>query len=77
MSDDYVSLSKDLDGDGDEDPAQVYTTDDGSNVLIGDLDHDGEPDFAALDSNGDGVYELSYDANTGVVTDLTTDTVVS
>ncbi|GGM26316.1 hypothetical protein ACFFX1_16640 [Dactylosporangium sucinum] len=73
MSDDYVSLSKDLDGDGDVDPAQIYTLDDGSNVLVADTDGDGEPDFAALDANGDGVYELSYDANTGVTTDLTAD----
>ncbi|HTJ36091.1 MAG TPA: hypothetical protein VL738_22965 [Dactylosporangium sp.] len=73
MNDEYVSLDKDLDGDGDVDPARVYTLDDGSNVLVGDLDGDGEDDFTAVDADGDGVYETSYDANTGETTDLTAD----
>ncbi|MFG2037119.1 hypothetical protein [Dactylosporangium sp. NPDC048998] len=71
MSDDYTPFSTDLDGDGVEDQAVIYTLDDGSNVLVGDIDHDGQPDIAALDSNGDGVYEQLYDVHTGVVTDLT------
>lgn len=77
MSDEYVSLDKDLDGDGDVDPARVYTLDDGGNVLVGDLDGDGEDDFTALDANGDGVYEVSYNANTGEATDLTADAAAS
>lgn len=71
MSDDYSGFTADLDGDGTQDPAAIHTLDDGGNVLVGDVDHDGQADFAALDSNGDGVYEQSYDANTGITTDLT------
>ncbi|MER7005122.1 hypothetical protein ABT297_19020 [Dactylosporangium sp. NPDC000555] len=71
MSDDYTPFSTDLDGDGVEDQAVIYTLDDGSNVLVGDIDHDGHADIVALDSNGDGVYEQMYDINTGVTTDLT------
>ncbi|GAA3281909.1 hypothetical protein Dvina_09935 [Dactylosporangium vinaceum] len=71
MSDDYTNFSTDLDGNGTEDPAAIYTLDDGSNVLVGDLDHDGQMDIAALDSDGDGVYEQAYDPATGTVTDLT------
>jgi hypothetical protein len=71
MSDDYTSFSTDLDGNGTDDPAAIYTLDDGSNVLVGDLDHDGQMDIAALDSDGDGVYEQAYDPSTGTVTDLT------
>ncbi|MEV8512463.1 hypothetical protein [Dactylosporangium sp. NPDC051484] len=71
MSDDYTPFSTDLDGDGVQDQAAIYTLDDGSNVLVGDIDHDGHADIVALDSNGDGVYEQMYDINTGVTTDLT------
>lgn len=71
MSDDYTPFSTDLDGNGTDDPAAIYTLDDGSNVLVGDLDHDGQIDIAALDSNGDGVYEQAYDPATGITTDLT------
>nr|BFE62433.1 hypothetical protein GCM10020063_069590 [Dactylosporangium thailandense] len=71
--DDFTSFSTDLDGNGTDDPAAIYTLDDGSNVLVGDLDHDGQFDVAALDSDGDGVYEQLYDARTGEVTDLTGD----
>lgn len=71
MSDDYTGFTADLNGDGVEDPAAIYTLDDGSNVLVGDTDGDGVADFAALDANGDGVYEQSYDANTGEYADLT------
>ncbi|WP_433614477.1 hypothetical protein ACQP2P_08575 [Dactylosporangium sp. CA-139114] len=71
--DDYTGFSADLDGNGTDDPAAIYTLDDGSNVLVGDLDHDGQMDVAALDSDGDGVYEQLYDARTGEVTDLTGD----
>jgi hypothetical protein len=73
MSDDYIPFSTDLDGNGTEDSAAIYTLEDGSNVLVGDLDHDGEPDIAALDSDGNGVYEQAYDINTGETTDLTAD----
>ncbi|MEU7875316.1 hypothetical protein [Dactylosporangium sp. NPDC049140] len=73
MSDDYTNFSTDLDGNGTDDPAAIYTLDDGSNVLVGDLDHDGQMDIAALDSDGDGVYEQAYDPATGVTTDLTDD----
>ncbi|MFD0581675.1 hypothetical protein [Dactylosporangium darangshiense] len=71
MSDDYTPFSTDLDGNGTDDPAAIYTLDDGSNVLVGDLDHDGQVDIAALDSDGDGVYEQAYDPETGITTDLT------
>ncbi|MGI5244388.1 hypothetical protein [Dactylosporangium sp. CA-139066] len=68
---DYTPFSTDLDGNGTEDPAAIYTTDDGSNILVGDLDHDGTVDIAAIDSDGDGVYEQAYDPATGITTDLT------
>ncbi|GAB3873413.1 hypothetical protein ACFPIJ_01100 [Dactylosporangium cerinum] len=71
MSDDYTPFTTDLDGDGVEDQAVIYTTDDGANVIVGDLDGNGEADFAALDEDGDGVYEQSYNALTGEYTDLT------
>ncbi|WP_432987380.1 hypothetical protein [Dactylosporangium sp. CA-233914] len=71
MSDDYTNFSTDLDGNGTDDPAAIYTLDDGSNVLVGDLDHDGQMDIAALDSDGDGVYEVAYDPATGETYDLT------
>jgi hypothetical protein len=71
MSDDYTPFTTDLDGDGIEDQAVIYTTDEGANVLVGDLDGDGEADFAALDEDGDGVYEQSYNALTGEYADLT------
>lgn len=71
MSDDFTPFSTDLDGDGVEDQAVIYTTDDGANVIVGDINGDGEADFAALDENGDGVYEVSYNALTGEYTDLT------
>ncbi len=71
MSDDFTPFSTDLDGDGVEDQAVIYTTDDGANVIVGDVNGDGEADFAALDQNGDGVYEVSYNALTGEYTDLT------
>ncbi|MEV0127272.1 hypothetical protein AB0H83_02210 [Dactylosporangium sp. NPDC050688] len=74
MSDDFTPFSTDLDGDGVEDQAVIYTTDDGANVIVGDINGDGEADFAALDENGDGVYEVSYNALTGEYTDLTADT---
>jgi len=74
MSDDYSNFSTDLDGNGTDDPAAIYTLDDGSNVLVGDLDHDGQMDVAALDPDGDGVYDQAYDPKTGAVTDLTDDT---
>ncbi|MET7403504.1 hypothetical protein ABZS66_59535 [Dactylosporangium sp. NPDC005572] len=64
-------FTTDLDGDGVEDQAEIYTLEDGSNVLVGDLDGDGVADVAALDANGDGVYEQLYDDRTGVTTDLT------
>ncbi|MET7426285.1 hypothetical protein [Dactylosporangium sp. NPDC005555] len=71
MSDDYVPFTTDLDGDGVEDQAAIYTTEDGGNLLLGDLDGDGEADFAAIDEDGDGVYEQSYNALTDEYTDLT------
>lgn len=71
MSDDYTPFSADLDGDGVEDQAVIYTTDEGANVIVGDLDGDGQADFAALDEDGNGVYEKSYNALTDEYTDLT------
>ena len=71
MSDDYTPFTADLDGDGVEDQAVIYTTDDGANVIVGDIDGDGQADFAALDEDGDGVYEQSYNALTDEYTDLT------
>ncbi|WP_238018403.1 hypothetical protein KZZ52_09190 [Dactylosporangium sp. AC04546] len=71
MSDFSGGFTADLDGDGVEDQAEIYTLEDGSNVLVGDLDGDGVADVAALDANGDGVYEQLYDDRTGVTTDLT------
>ncbi|MDG6109712.1 hypothetical protein Daura_09305 [Dactylosporangium aurantiacum] len=71
MSDDYTPFSADLDGDGVEDQAVIYTTEDGANVIVGDLDGDGQADFAALDEDGNGVYEQSYNALTDEYTDLT------
>ncbi|GAA2583487.1 hypothetical protein GCM10010399_11630 [Dactylosporangium fulvum] len=76
MSDDYSGFTADVDGDGVEDPAEIYTLDDGSNVIVADTDGDGEADYAALDSDGDGRYELAYDANTGETIDLTSDDLV-
>ncbi|UWZ38430.1 hypothetical protein Drose_09405 [Dactylosporangium roseum] len=73
MSDEYSGFTADVDGDGVEDPAEIYTLDDGSNVIVADTDGDGEADYAALDSDGDGRYELAYDANTGETIDLTSD----
>jgi hypothetical protein len=73
MSDEYTPFTTDLDGDGIEDQAAIYTTDDGANVIVGDLDGDGQADFAALDEDGDGVYEQSYNALTDEYTDLTAD----
>jgi hypothetical protein len=71
MSDEYTPFTADLDGDGVEDQAAIYTTEDGANVIVGDLDGDGEADFAALDEDGNGVYEKSYNALTDEYTDLT------
>ncbi|GGM12303.1 hypothetical protein ACFFX1_32845 [Dactylosporangium sucinum] len=71
MSEFEGGFSADLDGDGVEDQAEIYTLEDGSNVLVGDLDGDGVADVAALDADGDGVYEQLYDDRTGVTTDLT------
>ncbi|MEV4137053.1 hypothetical protein AB0J72_33390 [Dactylosporangium sp. NPDC049742] len=71
MSDDYTPFSADLDGDGVEDQAVIYTTEDGANVIVGDIDGDGQADFAALDEDGNGVYEKSYNALTDEYTDLT------
>ncbi|MEV4511898.1 hypothetical protein AB0K00_23380 [Dactylosporangium sp. NPDC049525] len=73
MSDEYTPFTTDLDGDGVEDQAVIYTTDDGANVIVGDLNGDGEADFAALDEDGNGVYEQSYNALTDEYTDLTAD----
>lgn len=74
MSDDYTPFTVDLDGDGVEDQALIYTLEDGGNVIVGDLDGNGEADFAAVDEDGNGVYEKSYNALTGEYTDLTADT---
>ncbi|WP_327005528.1 hypothetical protein OHA72_62970 [Dactylosporangium sp. NBC_01737] len=73
MSDEYTPFTTDLDGDGVEDQAVIYTTEDGANVIVGDLDGDGQADFAALDEDGNGVYEKSYNALTDEYTDLTAD----
>ena len=75
MNDDYTTFSTDLDGDGVEDQAAIVTLDDGSNVIVGDTDGNGEADYAAYDADGNGVYELGYDATTGEYIDLTTGTV--
>jgi hypothetical protein len=79
MSDEYTPFTTDLDGDGVEDQAVIYTTEDGANVIVGDLDGDGVADFAALDEDGNGVYEQSYNALTDEYADLTapSDTVPS
>lgn len=71
---DYTPFTADLDGDGFDDQAVITTTDDGANVIVGDLDGNGEADFAAVDEDGDGVYERSYNALTGENTDLTAGT---
>lgn len=71
MSDEYTPFSADLDGDGVEDQAVIATLEDGGNVIVGDLDGNGEADFAAVDEDGNGVYEQSYNALTGEYTDLT------
>ncbi len=74
MNDEYTPFSADLDGDGVEDQAVIYTLEDGGNVIVGDLDGNGEADFAAVDEDGNGVYEKSYNALTDEYTDLTADT---